>query len=212
MQAMSKTTAHFAQAARHFYERGFSVLALFMMILAFASSGLLQDKDENSKPDSHRSDSIAALPALDTHDLTWQKAQTEWLSQKSTDVTKDLKAHGIQQVTVYNRVKSPESAEEKALRKGISVHELNDLFGMRIVVSNELDVYRCLNRICEQYKIIPGSLKNYIIAPKASGYQSVHVVTQIDDMHRIEFQIRTETMHAMAEAEHEVYKARMRAA
>jgi GTP pyrophosphokinase len=211
MQAASKTIAHFTQAARHFYDRGFSILALFMMLLAFACSGLIQAKNETENSEFPNAKTIAALPAMAQADV-WHEAQANWLSQKATDITKDLKTQGIQQVTVYSRVKSYESASEKAVRKRMAIHELNDLLGMRIVVGNELDVYRCLNRICEQYEPVPGTLKNYIITPKASGYQSVHVVTQVDDIHRIEFQIRTESMHNQAEAEHEAYKSRVRAA
>ena len=212
MQTNQSTITKLAMTSRHLYERGFSVLAVVMMILAFVCSGLMQAKDQNGKSEHDHLNTLAALPAVSAEISAWHEAETAWLSQKATEMTKDLKDHGFQQAKVYSRIKSYDSAREKAMRKNLAIHELNDLFGMRIVVANELDVYRCLNRICERFEIIPGSLKNYIIAPKASGYQSVHVVTQVDDLHRIEFQIRTEHMHQQAEAEHEAYKARVRVA
>ena len=86
---------------------------------------------------------------------------------------------------------------------------LNDLYGMRVVVSNELDAYQCLNMICDTYTVVPGTMKDYIVAPKASGSQSLHVVAEVEAK-RVEFQIRTTQMHLSAEAEHEAYKERMR--
>ncbi len=191
--------------SRRLYEHGFSTLAFLLMLLVFAISGAEQNEIRNMR----------ALGAREEQNQTavrnWREVQSEWLTEKATELTRQLRAGGIHQVTVYSRVKSEESALEKASRRGVDMMELNDLYGMRVVVSNELDVYLCLNQICSTYEIIPGTMKNYIVSPKASGYQSVHVVAQVDD-NRVEFQIRTEAMHLSAEAEHEAYKARMRAA
>ncbi len=141
---------------------------------------------------------------------TAQSMRAEWLGRRAATISKTLRDSGIRNVTVYNRVKSIESTNEKLKRKGLSSpEELNDLYGMRIVVSNELDVYRSLNVLCDNYETVPGTIKNYIANPKPSGYQSVHVVNKIDGK-RVEFQLRTQAMHEQAEAEHEAYKARVR--
>lgn len=191
---------------RHLYERGFSFVAFLLMILAFAVSG--------SIPEEMRPSNLRALTESKRENVqttAWREEGTEWLSDKATEVAKKLKTSGIQNVTVYNRMKSEESALEKASKRGIDVTDLKDLYGMRVVVGNELDVYQCLNLICSTYEVVPGTMKNYIVAPKASGYQSIHVVTKIESR-MVEFQLRTEAMHLSAEAEHEAYKARMRAA
>lgn len=190
----------------HLYERGFSFIGFLLVLLAFAFSGTIP---EEMRPTSMRAltESKRTNPQL----TYWRAEGTEWLSRKSTEVTKKLREAGIQNVTVYNRMKSDESALEKATRQGIEVTDLKDLYGMRVVVANELDVYQCLNIICDSYNVVPGTMKNYIVAPKASGYQSVHVVTEIESR-KVEFQLRTESMHLSAEAEHEAYKARMRVA
>ncbi len=195
-----------ASVAHGIYERGFTFLGFLLMLLAFAFTGsipadfrqtasraLTEEKSEQSNKD------------LDA----WRAEGTQWLSHKAEEVAVSLRDSGIRHVTVYNRMKSTESALEKASKRGIQITDLKDLYGMRIVVDNELDVYQCLNHICDTYPVVPGTLKNYIVAPKASGYQSVHVVTEIEDR-RVEFQLRTEAMHLQAEAEHEAYKARMR--
>lgn len=160
-------------------------------------------------------DSRLSLPRLSrdtasTQSLSHQSQRADWLGQKATSIARTLRISGIRHATVYNRVKSIESTAEKLKRKGLSSpEELNDLYGMRIVVDNELDVYRSLNVLCSQYETVPGTLKNYIAHPKASGYQSVHVVSKIDGK-RVEFQLRTQAMHEQAEAEHEAYKSRVR--
>lgn len=209
MLAHQNTLLNLAKASHHLYNRGYALLALLLMILALAYASLFQSQNHTTTQHEPLW-STPTLATLPTHQQDWQTSQTQWLSQKANTIVKDLKNQGIQQLTVYSRVKSLDSATEKAQRKGISMHELNDIYGMRIVVANELDVYQCLNHICHKYDVVPGTLKNYIIAPKASGYQSIHVVTQVDDSHKIEFQIRTESMHNNAEAEHEAYKNRMR--
>jgi len=192
-------------SAKHLYEHGFSFVAFIFMILAFAMTGSDQNDFRTSRALSDRSQSN--LTAVQN----WRQVEADWLSEKATKLTRQLLASGIPHVTVYSRLKAEESAKEKAAKRGIHYTELNDFYGMRVVVSNELEVYECLNLICHHYDIIPGTMKNYIVSPKASGYQSIHVVAQIDE-HRVELQLRTEAMHLSAEAEHEAYKQRMRAA
>ena len=184
--------------ARRLYDRGFSLLAFVFMALAFALSGF--DRQEMR--------AVASLPGSPA-DAT--ESRSSWLTRQATAIAKDLKDYGIQNATVYSRVKAEASALEKAQRKGVEITDLNDLYGMRVVVDNELDVYRCLNYLCDVYPIVPGTMKNYIAAPKPSGYRSVHVVAQVET-NRVEFQLRTQEMHEAAEREHEAYKQRMRAA
>ena len=206
-----KSSENTVQSLRHFShslkDNGFHLLAFILTVFAFIFTGI--DLTKNREISTDR-----ALPEVKVShvkaEFNRQEAQN-WLTQQATVLAQKLSENHILHATVYNRVKSEDSAREKAARKGIPYTELNDFYGLRVVVDNELDVYETLNLICSTYPTVPGTMKNYIVAPKDSGYQSVHVVAEIENR-RVEFQLRTNEMHQQAEAEHEAYKVRMRAA
>ena len=201
MQSKTPTTQKLRQFSRSLKDEAF-ILALFAFV--FTSIDQTKNRETSSKilPEVRVSHENAKFDR--------QEAQN-WLTAQATEFVQKLNENHIRHATVYNRVKSEDSAREKAARKGIPYTELNDFYGLRVVVENELDVYETLNLICSTYPMVPGTMKNYIVAPKASGYQSVHVVAEIENR-RVEFQLRTNEMHQQAEAEHEAYKQRMRLA
>lgn len=112
-------------------------------------------------------------------------------------------------VDVMGREKTAYSIYQKMKEKRISFAAVNDIFGFRIVVKSIPDCYLALGVLHQMYKPMPGRFKDYIAIPKANGYQSLHTTLVSPLGTPVEFQIRTELMHAVAEqgvAAHWVYK------
>jgi GTP pyrophosphokinase/guanosine-3',5'-bis(diphosphate) 3'-pyrophosphohydrolase len=114
-------------------------------------------------------------------------------------------------VHVYGREKTVYSIFRKMREKHQPFANVNDLFGFRIVVPALSDCYLGLGILHQLYKPVPGRFKDYIAIPKANGYQSLHTTLVSPLGTAVEFQVRTEPMHAVAEsgiAAHWMYKAK----
>jgi len=112
-------------------------------------------------------------------------------------------------VQVYGREKTLFSIYKKMREKHLTFAQVNDIFGFRIVVANLMDCYMAMGVLHQLFKPLPGRFKDYIAIPKANGYQSLHTTLVSPLGTAVEFQIRTEQMHAVAEkgiAAHWLYK------
>jgi GTP pyrophosphokinase/guanosine-3',5'-bis(diphosphate) 3'-pyrophosphohydrolase len=101
---------------------------------------------------------------------------------------------------VYGREKTIHSIYAKMREKHLSFAQVSDIFGFRIVVPSLPECYLALGVLHQLYKPVPGRFKDYIAIPKANGYQSLHTTVVSPLGTAVEFQIRTEAMHAVAEA------------
>jgi GTP diphosphokinase / guanosine-3',5'-bis(diphosphate) 3'-diphosphatase len=110
---------------------------------------------------------------------------------------------------VYGREKRPYSIWRKMERKHVSLGQLSDIFGFRVIVSSLDECYRALGIAHHAWRAVPGRFKDYISNPKQNAYRSLHT-TVIGPRHmRVELQIRTAEMHEVAErgiAAHGFYK------
>src|SRR6187399_542564 len=112
-------------------------------------------------------------------------------------------------VQVFGREKTLFSIYRKMREKHLTFAQVNDIFGFRIVVQSLAEFYLALGVLHQLYKPVPGRFKDYIAIPKANGYQSLHTTLVSPLGTSVEFQIRTEPMHAVAEkgiAAHWLYK------
>ncbi len=117
----------------------------------------------------------------------------------------EAKVRGI----VAGREKKPYAIWSKMERKQISLEQLSDIYGFRIVVPEVPDCYHALAVIHTTWHAVPGRFKDYISNPKQNDYQSVHTTIVGPRHQRVELQIRTEKMHSIAEygvAAHALYK------
>ena len=111
---------------------------------------------------------------------------------------------------VEGREKHLYSIYKKMQNKKISLNEMVDVYGFRIIVDNADVCYRVLGLVHSVYKPMPGRFKDYIAIPRVNGYQSLHTTLFGPNGVPIEVQIRSEQMHRVAEsgiAAHWKYKS-----
>lgn len=99
---------------------------------------------------------------------------------------------------------------QKMVHKHLSFAQVTDIYGFRVIVPTVTDCYTALGLLHQMYKPVPGKFKDYIALPKINGYQSLHTTLVGPSGINIEFQMRTEEMHIIAEAgvaAHWLYKA-----
>lgn len=115
------------------------------------------------------------------------------------DIKLALEKHGIiAQVT--GREKRPYSIWRKMEETKLGFSRLSDIYGFRIITRNEQDAYIALGAIHQRWSAIPGRFKDYISQPKTNGYRSLHTTVSGRDGKRVEIQIRTREMHAVAQS------------
>ncbi len=114
---------------------------------------------------------------------------------------------------VSGRVKSPKSIIDKATRMNVPYNYLDerlyDIGGIRITCKYIEDVYLVAEMIKNRHDITLLEVRDYIKNVKPSGYRSLHLITEynvetVDGSQtlRLEFQIRTHSMHFWASIEH----------
>jgi RelA/SpoT family (p)ppGpp synthetase len=125
-----------------------------------------------------------------------------------TELRTKLQDHGIQG-KVSSREKRAYSIWRKMQNKQISLEQLSDIYGFRVVVDNVTDCYKVLGAVHTTWRTVPGRFKDYISTPKYNNYQSIHTTIIGPGHQRVELQIRTKLMEEIAEfgvAAHALYK------
>lgn len=115
------------------------------------------------------------------------------------DINTKLKGFKIK-ATVSGREKNESSIHRKMIKKHTSFSQINDIYAFRVIVEDEKDCYLALGALHSLYKPIAGKFKDYLAIPKANGYQSLHTTLFGPFGTPLEVQIRTESMHNLAEA------------
>ena len=112
-------------------------------------------------------------------------------------------------VRIAGREKSLYSIYRKMDNKHLSFAQVTDIYGFRVIVEDTVACYTALGLLHQLFKPVPGKFKDYIAIPKVNGYQSLHTTLVGPAGINVEFQMRTESMHLVAEsgvAAHWLYK------
>ena len=113
-------------------------------------------------------------------------------------------------VDISGREKTLYSIYRKMDEKHLSFAQVTDIYGFRVIVDKLTTCYTAMGVLHQEYKPLSGKFKDYIAIPKINGYQSLHTTLVGPFGTNIEFQMRTEAMHVVAEsgvAAHWLYKA-----
>jgi GTP diphosphokinase / guanosine-3',5'-bis(diphosphate) 3'-diphosphatase len=124
------------------------------------------------------------------------------------DVEAQFEQHGLA-LQLSGREKTLYSIYRKMDTKHLSFANVTDMYGFRVIVNQTTDCYTALGLLHQLYKPVPGKFKDHIAIPKINGYQSLHTTVVGPSGVNVEFQMRTEAMHLVAEsgiAAHWLYK------
>ena len=115
----------------------------------------------------------------------------------------------IRPIRIIGRPKHLHSIYKKIIVQNIPLDKVYDKVAFRIILSSVKECYEALGVVHANWAPVPGRIKDFISAPKANNYQSMHTTVVGPHDNFIEIQIRTEEMDRVAQegiAAHWAYK------
>jgi GTP pyrophosphokinase len=137
-----------------------------------------------------------------------RQANEDFLKQIKDHVDTVLRREGIP-ARIEGRIKRAYSIHQKLRRQKITIEQVYDVLAVRIVTDCVKNCYAALGVIHNEWRPIPGRIKDFIAIPRPNLYQSLHTSVMGPNGQTFEVQIRTEEMHRVAEqgiAAHWKYK------
>jgi GTP pyrophosphokinase len=111
---------------------------------------------------------------------------------------------------IHGRCKRIVSIHRKMALKELALDQIHDLRALRIIVPDVPTCYETLAVLQRLFPTLPDLTDDYIAHPKRNGYRSLHATILDGNGYSCEVQIRTPSMHRIAEsgaAAHWRYKA-----
>ncbi len=131
-----------------------------------------------------------------------------YIREVTAPIEEELKKHNLD-AGISGRPKSFFSIYNKMEKRNRPFEEIYDLLAIRIIVDKIEQCYYVLGLVHSLYLPVYDRFKDYIAMPKINGYQSLHTTVVGPKGRMVEIQIRTQSMHEMAEdgiAAHWKYK------
>ena len=142
-----------------------------------------------------------------------QNKQEIYIEKFSSMIQKNLNKESFN-YSINGRSKSIYSIHNKMENQSIPFENIFDKFAIRIVYSAEIEeekfiAWKIYSIITDHFVPNPTRLRDWITAPKSTGYEALHITVSGPENQWIEVQIRSERMHEIAEkgyAAHHKYK------
>tara|TARA_B110000037_G_scaffold49451_1_gene60727 strand:- start:25577 stop:27793 length:2217 start_codon:yes stop_codon:yes gene_type:complete len=139
--------------------------------------------------------------------------QDLYINDISTVLTKALNKEKIK-YEIKGRPKSIFSIRRKMQNQGVSFDEVYDKFAVRIIYKSDLKdekfiAWKVYSIVTDHFRPNPIRLRDWISAPKSTGYEALHITVMGPKGRWVEVQIRSERMNEIAEkgyAAHYKYK------
>lgn len=137
------------------------------------------------------------------------KERERYIEDTKKTLSNELSEHTKLKFEIYGRPKHLYSIYRKMQSRNLDYEQIYDVLAFRVLVGSVSECYEVLGHVHALWKPIPGRFKDFIAMPKVNNYQSLHTTVIGPGGERIEIQIRTREMHAVAErgiAAHWKYK------
>jgi RelA/SpoT family (p)ppGpp synthetase len=129
-----------------------------------------------------------------------RKERESYIKKFGEPITEKLDEYKLN-YEISGRPKHLYSIYRKMVRRNKPFEEIYDLFAIRIIIDtkNSFDCYTTLGIVNQIYLPVPDRFKDYISIPKTNNYQSIHTTVVGPEGRLVEIQIRTKSMHEIAE-------------
>ncbi len=142
-----------------------------------------------------------------------KEEQDAYISYISSVLKESLDKEGLV-YTIKGRPKSIYSIHRKMKAQNVTFDEVYDKFALRIVYKCEpheekFIAWKIYSIVTDHYRPSPNRLRDWISAPKSTGYEALHITVMGPKGRWVEVQIRSERMDEIAEkgyAAHYKYK------
>ena len=146
--------------------------------------------------------------------LKESKEEQDQYIEKISDVLEEALIKERVKYNIKGRPKSIFSIRRKMQRQGVSFDEVYDKFAVRIIYKSKLKnekflAWKIYSIVTDFFRPNPTRLRDWISAPKSTGYEALHITVMGPEGRWVEVQIRSERMNEIAEkgyAAHYKYK------
>ena len=142
-----------------------------------------------------------------------KEEQDAYIAAFSEVIQKTLDTEGIK-YEIKGRPKSVFSIRRKMMRQSVSFDEVYDKFAIRIIYEGQSEdekflAWKIYSIVTDHFRPNPTRLRDWISAPKSTGYEALHITVMGPKGRWVEVQIRSQRMNEIAEkgyAAHYKYK------